>query len=173
MVNIPFNKIYLVGFMGSGKTTVGKILSKKLKYPFVDLDNEIEFREGLTIPQIFNLKGEPYFRKLEREVLEDVTENLPKFVMATGGGLGANPAAMEYMKKHGIVIWLDVDFETFLKRTQRDPNRPLLRKPVEELKELFEKRKEVYSRAHIRIRSQRSPEDTAKKVIETLKTTVL
>jgi len=127
----------------------------------------------LTIPQIFNLKGEQYFRKLEREVLEDVTENLPKFVMATGGGLGANPAAMEYMKKHGIVIWLDVDFETFLKRTQRDPNRPLLRKPVEELKELFEKRKEVYSRAHIRIRSQRSPEDTAKKVIETLKTTVL
>ena len=77
MVNVPFNKIYLVGFMGSGKTTVGKILSKKLKYPFVDLDNEIEFREGLTIPQIFNLKGEPYFRKLEREVLEDVTENLP------------------------------------------------------------------------------------------------
>jgi len=173
MVNVPFNKIYLVGFMGSGKTTVGKILSKKLKYPFVDLDNEIEFREGLSIPQIFNLKGEQYFRKLEREVLEDVTENLPKFVMATGGGLGANPAAMEYMKKHGIVIWLDVDFETFLKRTQRDPNRPLLRKPVEELKALFEKRKEVYSRAHIRIRSQRSPEDTAKKVIETLKTTTL
>ena len=173
MVNVPFNKIYLVGFMGSGKTTVGKILSKKLKYPFVDLDNEIEFREGLTIPQIFNLKGEQYFRKLEREVLEDVTENLPKFVMATGGGLGANPTAMEYMKKHGLVVWLDVDFESFLKRTQRDPNRPLLKKPIEELKELFEKRKEVYSRAHIRIRSQRSPEETAKKVIEVLKTTAL
>jgi len=170
MEKVPYKKIFLVGFMGSGKTTVGKILSKKLKYPFVDLDNEIEFREGLTIPQIFSLKGEKYFRKLEMEVLEDVTENLPKFVMATGGGLGANPKAMEYMKKKGVVVWLDVDFDTFLLRTQRDPNRPLLKKPIEELKELFEKRREIYSKAHIKVKSQKSPEDTAKKVLEFLKT---
>ena len=155
--------------MGSGKTTVGRILSKKLRYPFVDLDNEIEFREGLTISQIFSLKGEKYFRNLEMEVLEDVVENLPKFVMATGGGLGANPQAMEYMKKNGIVVWLDVDFDTFLRRTQRDPNRPLLKKPLEELKDLFEKRKEVYSKAHIRVKSQKSPEDTANKILELLK----
>lgn len=161
-------KIYLVGFMGSGKSTVGRVLAKKLKIPFVDLDEEIEIREGLTIPQIFSLKGESYFRKLEMEVLKDVTYSLPTFVMATGGGLGANPEAMDFMKKHGKVIWLDVDFETFKHRTGKDENRPLLRKSEEELKKLFEDRKKIYSKAHYRVESQKSVEDTVKKLLSVL-----
>ncbi len=161
-------KLYLVGFMGSGKSTVGRILAKKLKVPFVDLDEEIVLREGLTIPQIFQLKGEEYFRNLEREVLKEISETLPRFVMATGGGLGANTEAMEYMKQKGLVVWLDIDFETFLRRTHMDENRPLLRRPEEELKKLFEERKKVYSNAHLRVASQRSPERTAQKILSQL-----
>jgi len=162
------DKIYLVGFMGSGKSTIGRILAKKLKIPFIDLDKEITIREGLTIPQIFSLKGEAYFRKLELDLLKEITQTVPFFVMATGGGLGANPDAMEYMKKHGLVIWLDIDFPTFLKRTAKDTNRPLLRKGREELKNLFERRKQVYSRAHISVRSAYSPEQTVQKILEQL-----
>jgi len=161
-------KIYLVGFMGSGKTTMGKLLAKKLRIPFVDIDEEIQIREGLTIPQIFSLKGEEYFRRAEFEVLKEITQTLPAFVVATGGGLGANPEAMEFMKKYGKVVWLDVDFETFKKRTLRDKNRPLLKLPEEELKNLYQKRKKVYSKAHCRVKSQRSVEETLKKILDCL-----
>ncbi len=160
-----------MGFMGSGKTTVGRLLARKLRTPFVDLDEEIEIREGLTIPQIFSLKGEDYFRKLEMEVLKDVTHSLPTFIIATGGGLGANPTAMEFMKKNGTVIWLDIDFETFKRRTTKDPNRPLLRKSEKELKELFERRKKIYSQAHLRIKSQKSVEQTLQKILSFLQLT--
>ncbi|MEO2152955.1 MAG: shikimate kinase [Aquificota bacterium] len=161
-------KVFLVGFMGSGKTTIGRLLAKKLKVPFVDIDEEIEIREGLKIPEIFVLKGENYFRKLELEVLKEITLSLPSFVMATGGGLGANPRAMEFMKKHGTVVWLDIDFDTFLRRTSKDPNRPLLKRGEEELKKLFEERKKVYSLADIRVKSQKSVELTLKKLLEEL-----
>jgi shikimate kinase len=162
------DKIYLVGFMGSGKSTIGRLLAKKLKVPFIDLDKEIEIREGLTIPQIFSLKGEPYFRKLELELLKEITQTVPFFVMATGGGLGANPEAMEYMKKHGLVIWLDIDFPTFLKRTSKDSNRPLLKKSEGELRVLFDKRKNVYRKAHVSIKSSHSPEGTVQKILDYL-----
>ncbi len=161
-------KVFLVGFMGSGKTTIGRLLAKKLKVPFVDIDEEIEIREGLKIPEIFALKGENYFRKLELEVLKEITLSLPSFVMATGGGLGANPRAMEFMKKHGTVVWLDIDFDTFLRRTSKDPNRPLLKRGEEKLKKLFEERKKVYSLADIRVKSQKSVELTLKKLLEEL-----
>ncbi|NPA14175.1 MAG: shikimate kinase [Aquificae bacterium] len=161
-------KVFLVGFMGSGKTTIGRLLAKKLKVPFVDIDEEIEIREGLKIPEIFALKGENYFRKLELEVLKEITLSLPSFVMATGGGLGANPRAMEFMKKHGTVVWLDIDFDTFLRRTSKDPNRPLLKRGEEKLKKLFEERKKVYSLADIKVKSQKSVELTLKKLLEEL-----
>ena len=161
-------KIFLVGFMGSGKSTVGRILAKRLKVPFVDIDEEIEIREGLTIPQIFSLKGEGYFRNLEVEVLKDITLSLPSFVAATGGGLGANPEAMEFMKRHGVVVWLDIPFETFLRRTAKDTNRPLLKRSVEELRELFDRRKKVYALADIRVESQRSVEQTVQKILSSL-----
>lgn len=161
-------RVFLVGFMGSGKTTIGKLLAKKLKIPFFDIDTEIELREGLTIPQIFSLKGEPYFRQLEFEVLKNIVSQNEEFVIATGGGLGANPEAMDYMKKQGVVIWLDLDFEKFKKRTSKDINRPLLKLNEKELFALFQKRKEIYKKAHFHIESQRSPEETVKKILEVL-----
>ena len=161
-------KIFLVGFMGSGKSTVGKILAKKLRVPFVDLDEEIEIREGLKIPQIFALKGEEYFRKQELEVLKDITFSLPSFVMATGGGLGANPAAMDFMKRHGKVVWLKVDYGTFKRRTSNDENRPLLRLSEEELRKLFKDREKIYSLADCKVESKHSPEETAKYILSCL-----
>lgn len=161
-------KIFLVGFMGSGKSTVGKILAKKLRVPFVDLDEEIEIREGLKIPQIFALKGEEYFRKQELEVLKDITYSLPSFVMATGGGVGANPAAMDFMKRHGKVVWLKVDYETFKRRTSNDENRPLLRLSEEQLKKLFQEREKIYSLADCKVESKHSPEETAKHILSCL-----
>ena len=155
--------------MGSGKSTIGKILAKKLKVPFIDLDKEIEIREGLTIPQIFSLKGEEYFRKLELELLKEITQTVPFFVMATGGGLGANSDAMEFMKRNGLVVWLDIDFPTFLKRTSKDSHhRPLLKRSNEELKALFEKRRSIYKHSHVRIRSSHSPEATVQSILEYL-----
>jgi len=161
-------RIFLVGFMGSGKTTVGKILAKKLKVPFFDIDEEIVVREGLTIPQIFSLKGEQYFRNLEFEVLKEITRQIDKGVIATGGGLGANPTALTFMKENGTVIWLDIDFKLFKRRTFKDKNRPLLHLSTEELYKLFQKRKNIYQKAHIRVKSQRSPELTAEKILHQL-----
>ncbi len=161
-------KFYLVGFMGSGKTTIGKLLAKKLKLPFVDIDREIELREGLTIPQIFSLKGEEYFRKLEMEVLKEFALSNKDYVLATGGGLGANPEAMRLMKETGTVIWLDIDFERFKKRTARDRQRPLLKLSDEELKKLFCKRRKVYALAHIRVKSRYTPEQTLNEILKSL-----
>jgi shikimate kinase len=161
-------RVFLVGFMGSGKTTIGKLLAKKLKIPFFDIDMEIELREGLTIPQIFSLKGESYFRQLEFEILKNIVSQNKEFVIATGGGLGANPEAMNYMKKQGLVVWLDLDFKKFKKRTYKDKNRPLLKLKEKELFALFQKRKEIYKKAHFRVESQYSPEETVKKILEVL-----
>ena len=162
-------KIFLVGFMGSGKTTVGKLLAKKLKTNFIDIDEEIELQEGLTIPAIFSIKGENYFRQLEMKILKKIANSDFEGVIATGGGLGANPEAMKIMKEKGIVIWLDIDFQIFKKRTQGDKNRPLIKKKEEELKKLFEERKKIYSQAHIRVKSQKSPSHTVKMILKDLK----
>ena len=147
--------------MCSGKTTVGSLLASRLNYSFIDLDKEIEKREGLSIPEIFSKKGEDYFRRLEFEILKELSK-LDNVVISTGGGLGANPEALEFMKKHGKTIWIEIDFDTFWERCSKDPNRPLLKKSLQELKELFEKRKEIYKLADIRVKGGAPP----KKVVE-------
>jgi len=161
-------KIYLVGFMGSGKTTLGRLLANKLNVPFLDTDEEITKREGLSIREIFSLKGEGYFRRLERKVLEDLTKKFASFVMATGGGLGADSDAMDFMKANGVVIWLDVDFGEFKKRTFKDANRPLLQLSDEKLFELFQKRKNIYKKAHLRIDNTAPPEVAIEKILRQL-----
>jgi shikimate kinase (EC 2.7.1.71) len=107
-------RIFLVGFMCSGKSTVGKLLADKLGYTFWDIDQVIEEREGKSIEEIFKSKGEEYFRSLERKVLEEFLGK-ERIVVSTGGGLGANPTAMEKMKSAGLVVWLDLDLKPFCK----------------------------------------------------------
>ncbi len=165
-------KIYLIGFMCSGKTTVGSLLASHLNYSFIDLDKKIEEKEGLSIPEIFSKKGEEYFRKLEFQVLKDIS-NQDNLVISTGGGLGANPEALAFMKERGKTVWIDIDFHTFLERCRGDENRPLLQKSLDELKELFEKRKNIYKLADIRVKGEKPPEKIVKEILLSLERNTL
>lgn len=143
-------KIYLVGFMGAGKTTIGKLLALVLGYTFFDIDGYIEKHEGMTISQIFAEKGEEYFRNLENQKLREVSIQ-DNIVVSTGGGLGAKLENMEFMKSQGSVVWLDVDINTVFERCKDDGSRPLLKKGNEFVRELYEKRKPIYSLADVHI----------------------
>lgn len=160
--------IYLVGFMGSGKSTVGKLLARRLNMDFVDIDKEVEKSEGISIKEIFHKFGEPYFRELERLKLKEFLKK-SGFVVSTGGGLGADKDMMELMKKEGKVIWINADINTVLDRCKNDTDRPLLKLPKEELFKLFEKRKEVYSLADIRIDSdEKTPLQIVSEIVNKL-----
>ena len=135
--------IYLCGFMGCGKSHVGKMLAEKLGFTFADLDSYIEEKEGLSIPEIFDKFGEPHFRKLEEKYILEMPE---KSVVATGGGAVINPVTAQSARKAGRVIFLDADFELCYSRIKDDTHRPLVMKNTKEgLSELFEKRRKIYS----------------------------
>jgi len=161
--------IYLVGFMGSGKSTVGKILAEKLNMNFVDIDKLIEEKEGMKIKDIFERKGESYFRELERKQIE-ATVKQEGLVVSTGGGLGANLDNMNFMKKNGDVVWLDVSLNTVLDRLKNDQDRPLLKQPTEKIKQLFEERKNVYRLANIRINAdKKTPSQIVEEILTKIK----
>lgn len=135
--------IFLCGFMGCGKTTVGKILAKRLKCRCIDLDDYIEQQEGMTIPEIFEKKGEPYFRQLETEALaafKDIGG-----VVATGGGALLSELNGETAMNAGMVVFIDTDFRTCYERIKDDPHRPIAASSTrEQLKERFDDRKPKY-----------------------------
>ncbi len=161
--------IYLVGFMGSGKSTVGKILAEKLNMNFVDIDKLIEEKEGMKIKDIFEQKGESYFRELERKQIE-ATVKQEGLVVSTGGGLGANLDNMNFMKKNGDVVWLDVSLNTVLDRLKNDQDRPLLKQPTEKIKQLFEERKNVYRLANIRVNvDKKTPSQIVEEILTKIK----
>ncbi len=149
--------------MCSGKTSVGSILSSRLNFSFIDVDKEIENKLQMKIEDIFSQKGEPFFRDFELKILKDVSR--PKSVISTGGGLGARKEAMEFMKKEGFVAFLDVSFEDFYNRCKDLPNRPLLKKSLEELKSLYDKRYSLYSMAHKRFDASKNPDIIAEDII--------
>lgn len=152
--------------MGSGKSTVGKILAENTDKKFVDIDELIEKKEKMQIKDIFRLKGEKYFRELEKKEIEAFL-NKEGFVVSTGGGLGANIENMKKMKSSGVVVWLNVSLDEVLRRCGNDQNRPILQKPYEELKDLYEERKKVYSKADIHINTEgKSPEEIATEIQE-------
>lgn len=122
-------KILLVGYMGSGKSSVGKKLAEVLKIPFMDLDSEIEKTEGVTLPKIFSEKGEIYFRKVENEVLKKLLEHPNNFVLATGGGTPCYADSMDYiLKKQDVVsIYLRTPLKVLVSRLMLEKDeRPLL-----------------------------------------------
>jgi shikimate kinase/3-dehydroquinate synthase len=133
---VPRN-IFLVGLMGSGKTTVGRALAKKLNKRFIDSDHEIEARTGASIPLIFEIEGEQVFRQREAEVIRDLTAQ-DDIVLATGGGAILDPQSRAYLKERGTVIYLRASVNSILQRTGHDKNRPLLqtadpRKRIEDM----------------------------------------
>ncbi len=152
--------------MCSGKTTVGRLLAERLGWTFLDVDEEVERREGMSIPEIFSRKGEGYFRKKELEILKELCRR-EEAVISTGGGLGANPEAMEIMRERGLVVWLKVSFEDFLRRCSKEEGRPLLSLGEEKLKELLREREEVYSRAHLKVEGE-DPHRTVDRIVSEL-----
>ncbi|MBI4394662.1 MAG: shikimate kinase [Candidatus Omnitrophica bacterium] len=137
--------IYLVGMMGSGKTTSGKALAKLLSLPFVDLDDQIIGREGKSINEIFQSKGEPHFREIETELLFQVSER-PNQVVATGGGIVINALNRERMKNTGIVVYLKTSLDILWERVREKKDRPLLQSvdPKKSLADLFYSRTPLY-----------------------------
>jgi shikimate kinase len=143
------DKIYLVGFMGSGKTTVARALGRRLGWRVIDLDEEIERREGRTVSQVFAEHGEAYFRKVEREVL---LAFLPArhAIVATGGGTFIQPANRDDILADGVTVWLDAAFQHVVERVPSDGRRPLAA-DREAFAALFEQRRAVYRLAHLRL----------------------
>lgn len=139
--------IVLTGFMGSGKSSVGKKLAKKLQFQFIDTDEIIEKDVGISIAKIFQKKGEPYFREVESKAVALVSI-LDKFVIATGGGVPLKKANMEELERNSIVIYLKVSPEIVLKRIGHDLSRPLLKTkdPLETAREILHKREQAYAR---------------------------
>ena len=148
-------KIFLIGFMGSGKTYWGRQLSKKLKLPLFDLDDKIVEQENKPISQIFSENGEEYFRLLEKDVLFMLTESHESFVMACGGGTPCFYNNIDYLKKNGTVIWINSSIDSLYQRLLKEKDqRPLLRDiPDDQLKSYiirkFSSRKIYYQQAHI------------------------
>jgi len=141
--------IYLVGFMGTGKTAVGKELAKKKKWQFVDLDDLIELKEKMAISDIFAKQGEPYFRRVEKRVLKEISaEN--EFVVACGGGIVIDKDNIRIMKDTGIIICLTATPEVILKRTCGYLHRPLLNvnQPKKQIELLLKLRAPYYALAH-------------------------
>ncbi|MFH0826322.1 MAG: shikimate kinase [Candidatus Omnitrophota bacterium] len=122
------NNIYLVGFMGTGKTAAGSKLAKKLKWQFLDLDDLIELTEKRSISDIFAQQGEAYFRRLEKRMLAQVSRE-KRFVVACGGGIVCDEENVKTMKETGRVICLAAEPDVILKRTQKFCHRPLLNVP--------------------------------------------
>ena len=152
--------IVLVGLMGAGKTTVGRRLAQRLGLPFVDADHEIEAAAGMTITDIFDRFGEPYFRDGERRVIARLIDGLPK-VIATGGGAFINEETRMLILGQATAIWLEAAPAVLADRVQRRDTRPLLRgkDPETVLTELAAIRNPFYAMAPIRVESVAAPHD--------------
>ena len=144
--------LYLVGMMGSGKSTVGPLLAEALGYRFLDADAVISQAAGCSIPEIFERDGEAGFRSLERQVLQQLSQ-WHSLVVATGGGIVTVPANWGELRQ-GVVIWLDVAEEELLRRLQADPGgRPLLscEDPAAKLRLLLQQRQPLYAQADLHL----------------------
>lgn len=137
--------IFLVGLMGAGKTTIGRLLARRLKRTFVDTDHEIEDRCGVRIPLIFDIEGESGFRAREAAVIDEMTGRAG-IVLATGGGAVLDPANRRHLAARGTVIYLHSPPSSLWERTRRDKNRPLLSTadPKRRLEELYCQRDPLY-----------------------------
>lgn len=161
--------VYLCGFMGCGKTTVGRLLARKLGKNYTDLDIYIVEQEGMTIPEIFEKRGEPYFRKLETEGLVKLAE--AGGVIATGGGALLSDKNGETAKSAGLVIFIDTPFETCYARIKDDPNRPIAFNSTKvQLKERFDYRRPLYLKnSHHSVSGKGNPMSIVNRIIDIYK----
>lgn len=164
--------IFLIGPMGSGKSTIGRHLAELLKMDFVDADHEIERRTGASIPLIFEIEGEAGFRKRETAVIDELTRK-ENIVLATGGGAVIAEANRRALHSRGTVVYLQAPLDTLLERTRKDRNRPLLQteNPRARLEALLREREPLYRQeADIVVDTdRRTPTSVAREIVTKLK----
>lgn len=163
--------IVLIGFMGTGKTSTGRLLASRLGRPFIDIDRKIEKECGMTITEIFAMKGEEYFRMKERTVIARVSR-YTNAVIATGGGVALQPENMSRLRKNGVIISLTASKEAILERTGRRNTRPLLERPDREefVARLLAQREKYYQIADLRIDTTNcSPHQVTEQIISFLR----
>lgn len=157
----------LVGFMGTGKTSTGRLVAEQLRFEFLDTDELIQNRTGRTIAEIFAINGESAFRALERDVVTELSER-SKIVISTGGGLPANPENLASLKTHALVVWLCASEEKIWERVRNQSHRPLLHDPDPQKKihELLQLRMPFYRQADVLINTDlRSAREVAQQVM--------
>jgi len=140
--------LYLVGFMGTGKTTIGRLVAQRIGFELIDSDAEIERAQGKPIAEIFSSQGEPAFRAMERHFIE-AEHPLARRVVSCGGGLVVQPGMLEVLQQRGVVICLHASLETILVRTARHRTRPLLNvaDPDAQIRALYAAREPIYRRS--------------------------
>ena len=145
--------IYLLGFMASGKSTIGRRLADELGWIFADIDDDIEAQQGLSIAEIFDTRGEPEFRALEtvaiRKRVAEIEKGRPR-VVALGGGAFVRPENFEMLEDNGITVWLDCPFPVVKARVAQATHRPLAR-DASAFEQLYRDRRELYAKADFRI----------------------
>lgn len=163
--------VVMVGMMGAGKTAVGKALAQMLHVPFLDSDAAIVEAANMSIAEIFERDGEPFFRTKERQVIARLLEGAP-CVLSTGGGAYMSPENRALITDKGVAVWLDADLDLLWSRVRHKDTRPLLRvaEPYEKLREIYNERVPKYALADLTVRTLPgySVEDTARKVYEAL-----
>ncbi len=164
---MPQSNIILTGFMGTGKTTLGRLLAKRIGYEFIDSDALIEAQTGKTITELFQIQGEAAFRKLESELVEDLAQK-KGLVIATGGGLVLNPKNVAALSNTGQIICLTASPEEILTRVAKAPNvRPLLQEedPQAKIIELLHHRESVYQQFPQLSTSELSPDKLVDEIL--------
>lgn len=162
--------IFLCGFMGCGKSTVGSLLAKKTGCGFCDTDELVVKNQGMTIPEIFSQKGEPYFRKVEAETVKSLCGK--NTVVACGGGAMLNSDTAKAVKENGgIIVYFNVPFEECYSRIKGDTNRPIvMNNTKEQLEEIYNNRRDVYMKnSTIMVEAVGSPNEIAETIINILR----
>ncbi|MEO8359736.1 MAG: shikimate kinase [Vicinamibacteria bacterium] len=160
------SRIALVGFMGSGKSTVGRLLAAQAGYAFVDTDEEIEARQKAKIGDIFRIQGEAAFRAMEAETIHRLL-SLEAMVIATGGGTFAQSACAEDLLARAVTVHLSCDFAEAFARVADQGGRPLVERGIVEAEALYTERKAKYARSHVTVdTTRRSPDQVAADILE-------
>jgi shikimate kinase len=158
--------IALIGFMGTGKTSVGRLVADLLHFDFLDTDDVIQTQQGLTIAEIFSTAGEPAFRKLEQKLVAELAART-RIVIATGGGLPAHPENLASLKRHALVVCLWASPEKIWERVKNQTHRPLLHDPdpQKKIRELLAVREPFYKQADVLLNTElRSIREVAQQV---------
>lgn len=171
--NMPetYTNLIMTGFMGVGKTTVGKLLANQLNWPFVDVDHEIELKHGKAVTQIFTELGEPAFRQMEKQFTTALCKEANHQVISLGGGAFIQEEIRQACLAHGLVIYLDISWESWkLRLPYIQDSRPILQqKSLEEVEQLFNTRRSLYQDHHLCIQMDEIGfEEAAKQIISYL-----